>query len=58
VGYGKYLIWSLKVTPPDESEIRKPAPPLIETDQLADQVVQKLLLKNGFGQTMSWIKEG
>ncbi len=48
----------LSVLLPDEPEIRKLAPLLLQTDQLADQVVKEVLVKCGFAQTMSWIKEG
>ncbi len=58
IGYGKQSAIELGVDLPDETEIRKLVPLLLQTDQLADQVVKEVLVKCGFAQTMSWIKEG
>ena len=57
-GHGKRLAQSMTGAFPDEAEIRTHIPWLFKTDELADRVVNEVLLQEGFGPTHAWIQQG
>jgi hypothetical protein len=57
-GHGKHLAKVIDGNFPEETEIRKLTPLLMQADEQADRVIREVMLVDGFRKTHAWIEEG
>ena len=57
-GRGEQLAAKINRRFPSENEIQAKIPWLFETDQLADKVIQEVMIPHGYPKTVQWIDQG